>query len=290
MLDFEKVPPDAWRPFGIGVRACIGRAFAEQEMLLNVALILQRFQVEMADPTYDLSKQDTKTWCPYTNLRPAIKSTLTMKPKAFKIKVRRRPGKDSMVGLGGVTTVHAPEAVDVAKPIAGREKSKVVIAYGSNAGTCKAFAEDLQTHAPEFGFEASVITLDQATENIPKGIPFVIITSSYEGKPPDNAKKFISWLEVSNSGSALDGVQYALFGVGNSEWASTYHKVPKLIESLIKKQGAKPICNPFFADVKRDCTGDWENWVSSPRSLSSPFALCSESYTSDKPILLRHVS
>ncbi|KAL8787186.1 MAG: hypothetical protein Q9195_007877 [Heterodermia aff. obscurata] len=243
MLDFEKIPPDAWKPFGVGIRSCIGRAFAEQEMVLNVALILQRFQVEMADPTYDLT----------------LKSTLTVKPKDFYIKVRRRPGKDSMVGLTG-GNVHASEAVNVAKQSTGREKSKVVVAYGSNAGTCKAFAEDLQTNAPEFGFEASVITLDQATENIPKGIPFVVITASYEGKPPDNAKKFVSWLEI--NGSALDGVQYALFGVGNSEWATTYHKVPKVIESLMNKQGAKQICTSSFADVKRDCTGDWENWVS----------------------------
>ena len=188
-----------------------------------------------------------------------------MKPKDFSIKVRRRPGKDSMVGLAGIKTIHTSKAVDAAKPIEGREKSKLVVAYGSNAGTCKAFAEDLQTNAPEFGFEASVVTLDQTTESIPKGIPFVIITSSYEGKPPDNAKKFVSWLEASNSGSALDGVQYALFGVGNSEWASTYHKVPKVIEALMNKQGAKQICSSSFADVKRDCTGDWENWVCSPR-------------------------
>ena len=53
---FEKIPSTAWRPFGDGERACIGRAFAEQEMLINVALILQRFQVEMADPDYQLRK------------------------------------------------------------------------------------------------------------------------------------------------------------------------------------------------------------------------------------------
>lgn len=196
-----------------------------------------------------------------------------MKPKGFNIKVRRRPGKDSMVGLSGGPAIHVSEAVDVAKPIAGREKSKIVIAYGSNAGTCKAFAEDLQTNAPEFGFEASIMTLDQATENIPKDIPFVIITSSYEGKPPDNAKKFVSWLEVSNSASTLDGVQYALFGVGNSEWASTYHKVPKVIEDLIRKQGAKQICDSSFADVKRDCTGDWESWVCTSKTVCLPFVL-----------------
>lgn len=58
MLDPSKVPSDAWKPFGMGIRGCIGRAFAEQEMLINVALILQRFQVEMADPSYELGKSD----------------------------------------------------------------------------------------------------------------------------------------------------------------------------------------------------------------------------------------
>ena len=60
MLDFSKIPSGAWKPFGTGMRACIGRAFAEQEMLMNVALILQRFQVQMADPSYTLGKYQTK--------------------------------------------------------------------------------------------------------------------------------------------------------------------------------------------------------------------------------------
>lgn len=56
MLQFDKIPLGAWKPFGTGMRACIGRAFTEQEMLIIVALILQRFQVEMADPSYNLSR------------------------------------------------------------------------------------------------------------------------------------------------------------------------------------------------------------------------------------------
>jgi cytochrome P450/NADPH-cytochrome P450 reductase len=54
MLEFDKIPPGAFKPFGTGMRACIGRAFSEQEMLIIVALILQRFQVDMADPSYNL--------------------------------------------------------------------------------------------------------------------------------------------------------------------------------------------------------------------------------------------
>ena len=262
MLDFDKIPSDAWRPFGVGIRACIGRSFTEQEMVLNVALILQRFQVEMVDPTYDLSKRSPKILIfSLIDGLPALKSTLTIKPEGFKFKVRRRPGKDSMVGLAGAQTIQSSKLVNGVKPAAGGEKSKMIIAYGSNAGTCKAFAEDLQTNAPEFGFVAAVTTLDQATENIPKGIPFVVITSSYEGKPPDNAKKFVAWLEANESSSTLGSVTYALFGVGNSEWVSTYHKVPKVVEGLLNKQGAKEIYAPAFADVKRDCTGDWETWT-----------------------------
>ena len=53
---WEKLPKNAWKPFGDGERACIGRQFAEQEMIMVVALILQKFQVELADPAYELRK------------------------------------------------------------------------------------------------------------------------------------------------------------------------------------------------------------------------------------------
>jgi cytochrome P450/NADPH-cytochrome P450 reductase len=60
---WERLPKNSWKAFGDGMRACIGRAFAEQEMILVVALILQNFQVELADPSYNLRKfpQDLET-------------------------------------------------------------------------------------------------------------------------------------------------------------------------------------------------------------------------------------
>lgn len=53
---YEKLPPNAFKAFGDGPRACIGRGFAEQEMIMVTALVLQKFQVEMADPSYELRK------------------------------------------------------------------------------------------------------------------------------------------------------------------------------------------------------------------------------------------
>ncbi|KAF4311014.1 putative cytochrome p450 protein [Botryosphaeria dothidea] len=56
MLDenLSKLPNNSWKPFGNGRRACIGRAFAWQEALLVIALLLQNFDFKMADPSYEL--------------------------------------------------------------------------------------------------------------------------------------------------------------------------------------------------------------------------------------------
>lgn len=168
-----------------------------------------------------------------------------------------------MVGLsdmgGSSTQKTRQDSVHGVHP-SSQPMQKMTILYGSNAGTCKAFAEDLQTHAPGFGFDADVMTLDAGTENISKEQPIVMITSSYEGKPPDNAAKFVSWLQ-SGDAPSFEGVRYAVFGVGNSEWVSTYQRIPKLVESHMAKKGGKPMVEPCWADVKQDCMNEWENWT-----------------------------
>lgn len=40
------------------MRACIGRGFAEQEMLMNTALVLQRFQIELVSPVYSSQERE----------------------------------------------------------------------------------------------------------------------------------------------------------------------------------------------------------------------------------------
>ncbi len=69
-------PPNAYKPFGTGQRACIGRQFAMLEATLVLGMILQRF--ELVD---------------HTNYELKIKQTLTIKPADFHIKVRPRTNR-----------------------------------------------------------------------------------------------------------------------------------------------------------------------------------------------------
>jgi len=261
---FEALPPNSFKPFGSGVRACIGRAFAEQEMLLATALILQRFQIEFADPTYNLGMSSISKPLISTDLSTELKSTLTVKPKDLKIKVRRRPGKDSMVGIPGANSSTSSRQKDQIKPNDNAKshsdtKFPLLIIYGSNAGTCKSMAEDLEATAGT-RFAVTVKTMDQATENLPKDGPVVIISPSYEGKPADNAKKFVSWLEAGADKQRLGGVKFSVFGVGNSEWVQTFHKVPIRIDEILSDLGADRIQPPSFIDVKEDFVGPWDDW------------------------------
>ncbi|KAF5345038.1 hypothetical protein D9758_010421 [Tetrapyrgos nigripes] len=76
MLDgkFDSLPPNAWQPFGYGMRSCIGRSFAWQEMCLVLASIVQHFDLALADPSYELQ----------------ITQAITIKPKDFFITARPR--------------------------------------------------------------------------------------------------------------------------------------------------------------------------------------------------------
>ncbi|KAI0855196.1 cytochrome P450 [Xylaria cubensis] len=245
----EKLPPNALKMFGDGPRACIGRFFAEQEMAMATAMILQQFQVSMVDPSYDLR----------------MKSTLTVKPDGFSIKVSRRPGRSLMMGIPGGPQANADRASDSGydtndESLEEKRAGKpLLILYGSNAGTCKYFAEDLETAARDRGFKPTIKSMDEGTERLSNDTPVAIITPSYEGKPADNARKFVSWLEACKPDNLKD-VQYAVFGAGNSEWASTFHRIPKLVDEVMPKLGAKRIISPKFVNVKEDFISPWEDW------------------------------
>ncbi|KAF2761981.1 cytochrome P450 [Pseudovirgaria hyperparasitica] len=254
MLDEEfekrnKEFPNNWKPFGNGMRACIGRPFAWQEALLCVAMLLQTFNFTAADPSYTL----------------AYKQTLTIKPKGFYMHAHLRHGATATdLERALQTSSKVPQESIVSRgaetPPKGNLK-KLSIFYGSNTGTCEALAQRLATDAPRHGFQASVVnSLDTAKEKVPTDEPVVVITASYEGQPPDNAGLFVTWLE-SLKGTEMENVNYAVFACGHHDWGNTFHRIPSLVDSLLEQRGGKRIAPMGKADAAAgDMFSDFESW------------------------------
>jgi cytochrome P450 len=69
----KKRPAHAYKPFGTGQRACIGRQFALHEAVLALGLILHRYHL-----------------IPLDDYRLQIAESLTLKPRGFELRPRRR--------------------------------------------------------------------------------------------------------------------------------------------------------------------------------------------------------
>lgn len=85
---------------------------------------------------------------------------------------------------------------------------------GGNVGTCGSLAQTVGNAASSHGYKVQVQPLNDATKNIPKGWRILLLIFSHEGQPPDNACKFIEWIEKAEE-KPLSGVSYAVFACGN---------------------------------------------------------------------------
>ncbi|KAH6838702.1 NADPH-cytochrome P450 reductase-like protein [Alternaria alternata] len=255
MLDaeFEKRNtefPNCWKPFGNGMRACIGRPFAWQEALLVLAILLQNFNFTMEDASYQLQ----------------IKQTLTIKPKDFYMRAHLRSGisATSLERKLASATLNEPPPVNGAPRVQKEKVAKgkpMAIYYGSNTGTCEALANRLASDAANHGFNAAVVdTLDAVRENLPTDKPIVIVTASYEGAPADNAAHFVNWVGTLK-GKELENVNYAVFGCGHRDWAKTFHKVPKYLDATLEERGATKMVQWGGTDAASgDIFTDFETW------------------------------
>ncbi|GLA42923.1 hypothetical protein AnigIFM63309_011658 [Aspergillus niger] len=270
--NFSKLPPNSWKPFGNGERSCIGRAFAWQEAQLVVAMILQNFDLVPDDPSYTLR----------------IKETLTIKPDGFRVRATLRH-RQTATGLFQHTlsarndtslassSAHLIKKSEDQAPAGGRP---ICFFYGSNSGTCKALAHRLASDLMPYGFtDQKLAVLDTAVDNLPRDQPVIILTTTYDGQPTDDAKKFVAWLE-SGKVPALQGISYAVFGCGHHDWTQTFYRIPTLIDELMHKAGATRLAPRGTANAAvSDLFSDLEAWeeTSLLPALRETFLLSSSS-------------
>ncbi|KJK55500.1 bifunctional cytochrome P450/NADPH--P450 reductase [Saccharothrix sp. ST-888] len=241
-----KLPPNAYKPFGTGQRACIGRQFAMQEAQLVLGMLLQRF--ELID---------------HLDYRLSVKQTLTIKPVGLRILVAPRAGRT----LTAPVLAAAPAARQAAQPAVAEAPAveghgtPLLVLFGSNLGTAEGIATQLAREGTERGFAVSLAPLDDRAGGLPREGAVVMVSSSYNGTPPDNATAFCSWLRAADTASdSCAGVRYGVFGCGHSDWAATYQAVPKLLDAELAAHGATRIHPRGEGDARGDFDGQYRDW------------------------------
>ena len=243
-------PPHSFKPFGNGQRACIGSQFAMQESTLVIGMMLQRFNL-----------------IDHTNYQLKVKETLTFKPDNFYLQVRERTAADREEVLEETGRQNS-QATNATLALTAGHDTPLLVLYGSNMGSARQIAQRLAEDGTDQGYTVTLKTLDEAVDALPVNGTLLVVCASYNGQPPDNAGAFYQWLEAlaqqtatGNSPPLSSDLQFAVLGVGNKDWATTYQQVPRLLDEWLDQLGASRLLARGEADARSDFFGQVDEYI-----------------------------
>ncbi|GAB2812313.1 bifunctional cytochrome P450/NADPH--P450 reductase [Streptomyces daliensis] len=254
--------PHAYKPFGTGERACIGRQFALHEATMLLGMLLHRYRlIDHAD--YQLRIKETLT------LKPEG-FTLTLVPRTPADRAADRAAFDALPLVTAATAASAAPGEGVRDtaglPTRVRAGTGLLLLHGTNYGTCEEFAGRLAETAEGLGCETSVAPLDAYTGALPTDRAVVIVAASYNGRPTDDAARFTQWLQEEAEAGAAEGVAFAVLGVGDRNWAATYQRVPTLLDDRLAALGGTRLVARAEADASGDLDGAVGEFTSALRT------------------------
>ncbi len=226
--------PHAYKPFGNGARACIGRQFALVEAKLAIAMILQKFAVSDRH-----------------GYRLTLKETLSIKPDDFKVRLRMRGPHERL-------TVAEPVKIsdgqsDIGSAAGAGQRLSVI--YGTSLGTARDIAEEIVERASADGFESRALSMDEALNTLPEDRVIVVVTATYNGRAPDSALAAEAAIDAGQfAGATWPDTRFAVLGIGNSQWPN-YQAFPKKVDAAFEATGAQRLCPRGEANGDGDFDG-----------------------------------
>ncbi|NWU02991.1 TYW1 synthase, partial [Urocynchramus pylzowi] len=166
----------------------------------------------------------------------------------------------------------------------------VKIFYGSQTGTAKRFAKDLAEAVTSLNLPVEVINMGDydpedglAEETSSRNICVFLVATYTEGQPPESAAWFCKWLEEAASDfrvgkSFLQGLRYAVFGLGNSAYVDHYNTVGRRMDRWLWMLSARRIMTRAEGDCNvaqskhGSIEADFEAWKA--KFLTRLQALC----------------
>ncbi|BBX45505.1 cytochrome P450 [Mycobacterium cookii] len=235
-------PAALFKPFGTGARSCIGRQFALHEATMALARLVHRYRLIDA-----------------YHYVPQWENPNSRRPVGFRLDLLRRTAQDRHIGTPVSEAVNAENDCAATALKAG---TRLAILYGSNLGTCRGLARQFADDATALGCTVTVSPLDDAVGGFPDAEAVVIIASSYNGQPTDDARAFLTWLL--DADTALNPVpNVAVLGVGDHNWADTYQVIPQRIDERLGELEANRLVPRASADTSGDLVGVVEEFAGS---------------------------
>jgi cytochrome P450/NADPH-cytochrome P450 reductase len=261
----------AWLPFSTGPRSCIGMALALQEAKTVLAMLLNRFEFryEGPDVLYDPKMATTKPDNLFVTIHPRddFPEPSSEATEAKKAALTESTSKKSAAPSMPVVSAAANSHVEL---------PPITFLFGTQTGTAQDYANQLANQAKSFGFkkitlcdmdkwnvlETGKFISDDKSKRSDKEI-VVICTATYNGQPPDSAEKFDKFLDdkVKEDGheTLLNGLSFAVFGLGNKNWR-TYQHFPIKVNNGLEELGADRFFTAGSGDADKDMDANFNEW------------------------------
>lgn len=137
---------------------------------------------------------------------------------------------------------------------------KINVYFGSQTGTAEDMAKSLAKEGIKRNFDMKAIDMERFEPLDAAGTNCIFLVATYgEGDPTDNARSCFDWLQDEGKEGDLDGMTYAVFGLGNTQYEH-YNSVGTFFDSQCGKLGGQRVVELGLGDDDKDIQEDFNQW------------------------------